>query len=95
MKRIILYNRDGAALQLISTEDNVWVFEVDKPHKYVLKYCRIGFSDNDAKELEFVDPAGGPFLSIGDKLKDTDKQQYEIIRFSDDNENIKVYTQLI
>ena len=70
MKEIKLYNRDGANLRLVSEEGKAWKFDVDEKHQYVLEYCRIGFKEGD-KEIEFVDPSGGPFLSVGQRLDKT------------------------
>lgn len=75
MKEIKLPNRDGADLKLVNTKDNIWKFEVDSEHEFVLTYLRIigkEFASNmeDPNNWEALDPSGGPFLSIGDKLDD-------------------------
>ena len=68
MKDIKLYNRDGADLKLVSEDGKLWEFQVDKNHEYVLKYCRLGFKE-DNKTIDFIDPAGGPFLRVGEKIE--------------------------
>lgn len=67
MKEIKLYNRDGADLKLVSEDGNLWKFQVDDKHKYILEYCRVGYQNED-KEIEFVDPSGGPMLSCGQTI---------------------------
>lgn len=67
MKEIKLYNRDGANLKLVSEDGNLWKFQVDDKHKYILEYCRVGYQNED-KEIEFVDPSGGPMLSCGQTI---------------------------
>ena len=67
MKKIKLYNRDGADQKLVSEDGNLWKFQVDDKHKYILEYCRVGYQNED-KEIEFVDPSGGPMLSCGQRL---------------------------
>ena len=64
MKEIKLYNRDGADLKLVSEDGKLWKFKVDDNHKYILEYCRVGYQKGD-KEIDFVDPSGGPMLSCG------------------------------
>ena len=63
---IPLFNRDGANLQLVSEDNHIWHFQVDKEHQWVLEYIRVGYDDN--KNITFIDPAGGPYLSKGDKI---------------------------
>lgn len=81
MKEIKLYNRDGGDLRLVKLNEENWKLEVDKEHDYVLKYMRIigkEFASNmNPENWEAIDPAGGPFLSIGDILEN----KYEIIGF--------------
>lgn len=67
MKKIDLFNRDGATLKLVSEDGKVWTFDVDKKHNYVLEYIRVGYED-DRKTIAFVDPSGGPFINVGYKL---------------------------
>lgn len=67
MKKIKLFNRDGANLRLVSEDGILWKFDVDKDHKYVLEYIRYGF-ENDNKTIIMMDPSGGPYLSKGQRL---------------------------
>ena len=66
MKEIKLYNRDGADLRLINIEENQWQFQVDKNHDYVLSYIRCGMNEDNT--LNMVDPAGGPYITVGYQL---------------------------
>jgi len=66
-KEIKLFNRDGANLKLISEDGRLWKFDVDEKHKYILEYCRVGYQKGD-KEIDFIDPSGGPMLSCGQRL---------------------------
>ena len=67
LNKIKLFNRDGANLNLISEDGTLWAFNVDEKHKYILEYCRVGYK-NDNKEIEFIDPSGGPMLSCDQRL---------------------------
>lgn len=69
MKKINLFNRDKANLNLVSEDGKIWAFEVDKPHEFVLEYMRVGYRENK-ESIEFIDPSGGPFISVGNKLSD-------------------------
>lgn len=79
MKKIKLYNRDGADLYLekikeIGENISEWQLKVDEKHNYCLEYLRI--IGNYPKEIEAVDPAGGPFISIGNEFEN----KYKIIK---------------
>ena len=68
MKKIKLYNRDGANLWIEKLENGQWELKVDKEHEYCLKYMRcIG---NYPTDIEAVDPSGGPMISVGDIFED-------------------------
>ena len=69
MKEIKLFNRDNANLCLISEDNKTWKFKVDANHEYILKYMRIGYNDNNI--IDMIDPSGGPYLSIGQRLDKT------------------------
>ena len=83
MKKIKLYNRDGADLQLECTNKEVepnifiWKLTVDPKHSYVLKYYRaIGnYPDN----IEAIDPSGGPFISLADEFENG---KYKIVKIN-------------
>lgn len=55
-------NRDKARIWL--DDNNVICSNKD----YVLEYMRVGYNSNDKHTIEFIDPSGGPMLSIGDKI---------------------------
>ena len=90
MKEIKLYNRDGADLKLVSEDGNLWKFQVDDKHKYILEYCRIGYQNED-KEIEFVDPSGGPMLSCGQTIS----KDYVIDSIIDVDNQLMIHTQPI
>ena len=90
MKEIKLYNRDGADLKLVSEDDNLWKFQVDDKHKYVLEYCRVGYQNED-KEIDFVDPSGGPMLSCGQSIS----KDYVIDSIIDVDNQLMIHTQPI
>lgn len=90
MKEIKLYNRDGADLKLVSEDGNLWKFQVDDKHKYILEYCRVGYQNGD-KEIEFVDPSGGPMLSCGQSIS----KDYVIDSIIDVDNQLMIYTQPI
>ena len=73
--KIELYNRDRANLWLEKENSDIWKLKVDNTHKWVLEYIRvIGYP-----EIEAIDPSGGPFISVGDILSDTEKRFYKVI----------------
>lgn len=75
---IKLFNRDGADLWLEKIKDlephiSRWQLKVDDTHKYCLEYMRI--IGDYPKEIEAIDPSGGPFISIGDVIN----SKYKIV----------------
>jgi len=75
---IKLFNRDGADLWLEKIKDlephiSRWQLKVDDNHKYCLEYMRI--IGDYPKEIEAIDPSGGPFISIGDVIN----SKYKIV----------------
>lgn len=42
----------------------------DKEYRYEgdLEYIRVGYSTKDKYKIEFIDPSGGPFLSVGSEV---------------------------
>ena len=90
MKEIKLYNRDGANLKLVSEDGNLWKFQVDDKHKYILEYCRVGYQNED-KEIEFVDPSGGPMLSCGQTIS----KDYVIDSIINIDNQLMIHTQPI
>ena len=90
MKEIKLYNRDGADLKLVSEDGNLWKFQVDNKHKYILEYCRIGYQNED-KEIEFVDASGGPMLSCDQTIS----KDYVIDSMINVDNQLMIHTQPI
>lgn len=90
MKEIKLYNRDGADLKLVSEDGKLWKFQVDDKHKYILEYCRVGYKKGD-KEIDFVDPSGGPMLSCGQRIS----KDYVIDFIIDIDDQLMIHTQPI
>ena len=90
MKEIKLYNRDGADLKLVSEDGKLWKFQVDDKHKYILEYCRVGYQKGD-KEIDFVDPSGGPMLSCGQRIS----EDYVIDFIIDVDNQLMIHTQPI
>lgn len=90
MKEIKLYNRDGANLKLVSEDGNLWKFQVDDKHKYILEYCRVGYQNED-KEINFVDPSGGPMLSCGQTIS----KDYVIDSIIDVDNQLMIHTKPI
>lgn len=89
MNKIKLYNRDGANLWLekiknISDNISEWQLKVDKNHKYCLEYLRI--IGNYPKEINAIDPSGGPMLSVGDIFENG---KYKIVEIFSIN-NIRI-----
>lgn len=80
MKKIKLYNRDGADLWLEKTEQEidynifVWKLNVDSKHEYCLKYLRI--IGDYPYNIEAIDPSGGPMLSLADEFEN----KYKIVK---------------
>lgn len=60
-KSIELYNRYHSKLWLEFIEDNKWVLKGDND---AMDYYRVGY-EHDNKSIRFIDPSGGPFLSVG------------------------------
>ena len=60
MTKIDLYNRYGYDIHLESLTDSKWLLKIDEK----ANYTRIG-GKNLPDNIEYVDPEGGPFLSVG------------------------------
>jgi len=58
MTKIDLYNRYGYDIHLEHLEDSKWLLKIDEK----ANYTRIG--GDLPKNIKFVDPEGGPFLSV-------------------------------
>jgi hypothetical protein len=79
MKVIKLFNRDGADLRLVQTDNNLWELSVDEKHKYVREFCRY-IGDNFLKP-EAIDPSGGPMINLGDEFEN----RYKIVKINSIN----------
>ena len=90
MEEIKLFNRDGANLKLVSEDGKLWKFQVDDKHKYVLEYCRVGYQKGD-KEIDFIDPSGGPMLSCGQIIS----KDYVIDFIINIDDQLMIHTQKI
>lgn len=60
MAEINLRNRYGYDIHLESLADSKWLLKIDEK----ANYTRIG-GKNLPDNIEYVDPEGGPFLSVG------------------------------
>ena len=86
MKKIKLFNRDGADLKLVQKhlkeiEPHIteWELQVDEKHRYVLEFCR--YIGDNFLEPEAVDPSGGPMINLGDEFEN----RYKIIKINSTN----------
>lgn len=59
-------NRNGDEYNFIRIDENTWTIEGDL--SYWRFGCREGQDSVDWTNLGFVDPSGGPFISVGMKL---------------------------
>lgn len=60
---IKLYSREGLDNRLVQVEG--------EPLKFKLKtdyYYRVGFKEDNTEECTFIDPAGGPFITVGSEI---------------------------
>lgn len=62
--------------------DNVTFAKLDEPGKWVVRFddelsYRTAYASQDSKDLAFVDPAGGPCITVGGVIP---KTEYEITR---------------
>ena len=81
MKKIKLYNRDGADLYLVQLKEiepyiTEWELQVDEKHKYVLEFCR--YIGDNFLEPEAIDPSGGPMINLGDEFEG----KYKIVKMN-------------
>ena len=59
---ILLSNRHKENNYLRQIKDKEYKYEGD------LEYIRVGYSQKDKYKIEFIDPSGGPFLSVGSEV---------------------------
>lgn len=79
MKEIKLQSRDNIDNRLIHIEGNK--YQLKTPYNY-----RVGFN-KDFDDITFIDPAGGPFITIGTEIEGMKvKGLYSkgIVEFKDD-----------
>lgn len=85
--KIDLYNRYCKGLYLRQVEKNI--YQLHGPDM-VFEYMRIGYTDDKCSDIQFIDPAGGPFIQLGTEiaknivkkihqLKDDDGKYYFLI----------------
>lgn len=64
-------NRNGDEYWFNQIDENRWQFGMTEGC-FSMKHCRVGGKegqkDIDYNDLEFFDPSGGPFVSVGSKL---------------------------
>ena len=63
--KIELYNRYHSDVYLEQIENNAWKLSGDDN---ALHWIRVGYSDKE-DTIAFIDPSGGPFLSVGGKVE--------------------------
>ena len=66
MKEIKLSNRYGDKNKLVQESDKIWRLEFDKKAE---SYYRVGIVEGKDDKFSFVDPSGGPFISVGGNIK--------------------------
>lgn len=60
MEEIKLFNRDGYSVSIKQRDKDTYLFVTNAPF--------IRLSEKDNEELSFIDPSGGPMLSVGDSM---------------------------
>lgn len=80
MEKILLDNRYKDKNYLCQVEDNKYKYEGSNND-----YLRIGI--NEEHSLTFIDPPGGPFLSIGSKVSGIEGT---ISKIEEENNNIYI-----
>lgn len=73
----------GLNAKFVKEKDDVYNIELEN------EYCRIGY-DTDRFHPNFIDPSGGPFISVGYKTSNV-----EVIRLFYENNSYKVQLKLI
>lgn len=69
MNRIQLYNRYNEDNYLENIRDNIWALKLGNSNDW--EHIRVGLRDGytwDDNEYCFVDPPGGPFISLDGKI---------------------------
>ena len=65
METIHLYNRYGSDVKLSFVKDNLAILDVPEEEA---GWVRVGLIENST-DYKFIDPSGGPFISVGDNFK--------------------------
>lgn len=60
---IRLISRGGEDNRLVQTSIGSLTYKLKTPYSY-----RVGFKDNSHKECVFLDPSGGPMISLEDEI---------------------------
>jgi len=85
MSRINLgRSRYGDDRYLDKVEDGIWATSGFKN----VSYIRIGQREDDDKGFEFIDPDGGPFISVGSKIN----QEETIVNIKFEDGRYLIYT---
>ncbi len=61
---IKLKSRGGINNRLVQVEGEPLKYELKTEFNY-----RVGFTDTEPKEYTFIDPAGGPFITVGSEIE--------------------------
>lgn len=61
---IQLESRDGLDNRLVQVEREPLKFKLETDYNY-----RVGFKDDNMEECTFIDPASGPFITIGSEIE--------------------------
>lgn len=62
--KIQLNSRDGIDNRLVQVEGEPLKFELKTDYNY-----RVGIIDKNSEEYSFIDPAGGPFITVGSEIE--------------------------
>lgn len=67
-KVIKLYNRYNEDICLEQVKENIFKLISVNSSDFIFNHMRVGYADNECKEISFIDPPGGPFLMVGDNI---------------------------
>ena len=75
MEKIIkLHSRLGNNNHLELINDKTYVLKTTYP------YVRVGYLDDSRDSAKFIDPSGGPMISVGDKLGESKVKSIDWIK---------------
>ena len=63
-KKIQLKSRGGLDNKLVQVEGEPLKFKLETDYNY-----RIGFKNNNIEGCTFIEPAGGPFITVGSEIE--------------------------